>query len=145
MLGFLVKGLAADLDVHREIGPHVERRVDVDQSQAAGFLDLLAQWAALQPAQLVVAPDQLVGPAAHLPPARVKQLGMRRRFRLGRRFVHMLQRLERQRGRAHVARLAVPHQLDLALVFEQDEAVLLGQRPAWISAIRSRLSASLRS
>ena len=46
------------------------------------------------------------------------------------RLVDVLQRLERQHGRADVARLAVPDQLDLALVLEQDEAVLLRQRLA---------------
>ena len=131
-VGFHVEGIAADLDVHREVGADVERRVDVDQLQAAGFLDLLAQRAGFQAGrnQLVVAPVQLVRPAAHLPPARVEQLGLQRCIRLRPRLVHVLERLERQHRRAHVARLAVPHQLDLALVLEQHEAVLPGQRPA---------------
>jgi len=40
----------------------------------------------------------------------------------------VLQRLERQHGGADLAALAVPHQLHLALVLEQDEAILLRQR-----------------
>ena len=39
----LVECLAADLDVHAEVGAHVERRVDVDQLEPARVLDLLAQ------------------------------------------------------------------------------------------------------
>ena len=71
-----MEGLAADLDVHAEIGADIEGRVDVDQLEAAGVLDLLAQRAALQRRedQLVVAPDELVGPALQLTPARVEQI-----------------------------------------------------------------------
>ena len=47
----------------------------------------------------------------------------------------MFERLERQHGRAHVARLAVPDQLDLALVLEQDEAVFLRQRLALLDQL----------
>jgi len=123
----------AHLELEGEhVGADVEWRVDIDQLQPAGLLDLLAQRAALQARQdqLVVAPDQLVGPALDLPPARVEEFGLRRGPRLGPRLVDVLQRLERQHRRAHVARLAVPHQLDLPLVLEQDEAVSLGQWPA---------------
>ena len=45
---FLVEGLAADLDVHAEIRADVEGRIDVDQLEAAGVLDLLAQRARLE-------------------------------------------------------------------------------------------------
>ena len=71
----LVEGLAADLDVHAEIRAHVEGRVDVDQLEAAGVLDLPAQRARLEGRQdqLVVAPDELVGPALELPAAAVEQ------------------------------------------------------------------------
>ena len=48
-------------------------------------------------------------------------------FGLGARLVDVLQRLERQHRSADVARLAVPDQLDFALVLEQDEAVFLRQ------------------
>jgi len=37
-----VESLAADLDVHAEIRANVEGRIDVDQLQAAGVLDLLS-------------------------------------------------------------------------------------------------------
>jgi len=43
-----VEGLTADLDVHAEVRSHVERGVDVDQLQAAGVFNLLAQWACFQ-------------------------------------------------------------------------------------------------
>lgn len=45
---FLVKGLVADLYIHREIGADIERRIDVDEFEAARILDLPAQRAALQ-------------------------------------------------------------------------------------------------
>ena len=45
---FLVESLAADLDVHGEVGADVERRVDVDELQAARVLDLAAQGARLE-------------------------------------------------------------------------------------------------
>ena len=62
---FLVEGLAANLDVHAEVRAHVEGRVNVDELEAAGVLDLAAQRAALEGGEdeLVVAPDEFVGPA----------------------------------------------------------------------------------
>ena len=65
-VGLLGEGVVADLDVHAEVGAHVEGRVDVDELDAALLLDLLAQRAVLQAGEdeLVVAPDELVGPAA---------------------------------------------------------------------------------
>jgi hypothetical protein len=44
----LGEGVAADLDVHREIGAHVEGGIDVNQFQPALGLDLLPQWSVLQ-------------------------------------------------------------------------------------------------
>lgn len=44
----LVERLAADLDVHREVGADVEGRIDVDQLQPARVFNLLAQCAALE-------------------------------------------------------------------------------------------------
>src|ERR1017187_4063263 len=54
-----VEGLAANLDVHAEIRTHVEGRVNVDQLEAAGLLNLAAECAALEGGEdeLVVAPD----------------------------------------------------------------------------------------
>ena len=43
-----MEGLAADLDIHAEIRADVEGRVDVDQLEPAGILDLLAQRAGLK-------------------------------------------------------------------------------------------------
>jgi hypothetical protein len=61
-------------DVHPEISADVERGVDVDELEAALALDLVAQRAVLQAGedQLVVAPDELVGPAFELPAAGVE-------------------------------------------------------------------------
>ena len=69
----LGEGVVADLDVHAEVGADVEGRVDVDQLDAAVGLDLLAQRAVLEAGQdeLVVAPDELVGPAVELAAAGV--------------------------------------------------------------------------
>ncbi len=68
-------------------------------------------------------------------PARVEQTELRRFRRFLARLVHVLQRLERQHGGADVAGLAVPHQLHLALVLEQDEAVFLRQRLALLDEL----------
>src|SRR5690606_714350 len=43
------------------------------------------------------------------------------------RLVHVFQRLEGQHGGADAGALAVPHQLNLALILEQQEAVFLRQ------------------
>ena len=69
-----MEGLTADLDVHAEVRAHVEGRVDVDELQASGVFDLAAERAALEGRknQLVVAPDEFVGPALDLPPAHVE-------------------------------------------------------------------------
>lgn len=78
-------------------------------------------------------PDQLVCPALERAAAGVEHVE-RAEFRLLlARLVHMLQALERQHGGAHIARLAVPDQLHLAPVLEQDEAVFLRQRFALLN------------
>ena len=66
---------------------------------------------------LLVQPLQLAAAA-------VEQVVLRRSVSAAR-LVDVLERLERQNGRADVAGLAVPDQLDLALVLEQEEAVFL--------------------
>ena len=133
----LGEGVVADLDVHAEVGPHIEGRVDVDQLDAPLSLDLLAQRAVLEAGedQLVVAPDELVGPALELPPPLVhieQQLLRIGTFlvALGTRFVHLLNRLKRQNDVADFIRLAVPDQLDLPFVVEQQKPILLRQRLA---------------
>jgi hypothetical protein len=67
-VGLLMKSLAADLDVHAEVRADIERRVDVDELQAACVLDLSAERSAFQGGEdeFVVAPDELVGPALEL-------------------------------------------------------------------------------
>ncbi|HNP82599.1 MAG TPA: hypothetical protein PKN47_14140 [Nitrospira sp.] len=69
-----MEGLTADLDVHAEVRAHVEGRVDVDELQASGVFDLAAERAALEGRQnqLVVAPNEFVGPTLNLPPAHIK-------------------------------------------------------------------------
>jgi hypothetical protein len=47
----------------------------------------------------------------------------------------VLERLERQDGGADLAGLAIPDQLDLALVREEEEAVFLGQRLALLDEL----------
>src|SRR5438445_3810242 len=67
-VGLFVEGLAANLDVHAEVRADVEGRVNVDELEAAGVLDLAAERAALEGGEdeLVVAPDEFVGPAFDL-------------------------------------------------------------------------------
>src|SRR5688572_21183398 len=64
-----------DLDVHGEVGADVEGRVDVIEFEAALFFNLVPQRDVFEAGedQLVVAPDELVGPALHLTPAGVEQ------------------------------------------------------------------------
>src|SRR6266850_5172273 len=71
-----VEGLAANLDVHAEVRAHVEGRVNVDELEAAGVLDLAAQRAALEGGEdeFVVAPDEFVGPAFDLAAAGVDEI-----------------------------------------------------------------------
>jgi len=132
-VGLFGKGITANLDIHREIRAHVERRIDVDQFEAALFLDLFAQRAVLQRGkdELVVAPDQFVCPALELSAAKIEKVSLQSTiFRLLRaRLVHLLDDLKGQDDIADLARLAVPDQFHLPLVLKQQKAVLLRQRP----------------
>ncbi|MGE3900841.1 MAG: hypothetical protein AB7G48_03330 [Nitrospiraceae bacterium] len=124
-----MEGLPADLDIHAEVRTHVEGRVDIDEPQAAGLLDLAAERPGLERRenQLVVAPDELIRPALDLPPAHVEiQLAVLALFLS--RLVDMFEGLERQHGGTDFAAFAVPHQLDFALVGKEEEAILLRQR-----------------
>jgi hypothetical protein len=80
-IGLLVEGLAADLNVHGEVRADVEGRVDVDELEAAGVLDLAAQRARLERGEdeLVVAPDEFVGPALGLAARGVEEFFIRPR------------------------------------------------------------------
>ena len=125
-----VEGLAANLDVHAEVRAHVEGRVDVDELEAAGVLDLAAERAALEGGEdeLVVAPDEFVGPALDLPPAAIE---LEAEFLVVALFlpglVNVLEGLEGEDGGADFAGLAVPDEFDLTLVGEEEEAVFLGE------------------
>src|SRR5699024_5115681 len=72
-VGLLVEGLVADGDVHGKVGTDIERRVDVDELEATGILDLAAQRTGLQRGQnqFVVAPQMslLVQPRVWRPRA----------------------------------------------------------------------------
>ena len=69
------RGVAPHFDVHRKVGPHVERRIDVDELQAALRLEFLAQRPVLQRRQdqFVVAPDEFIRPPLELPAAGIRQ------------------------------------------------------------------------
>ena len=117
-----MEGFPADLDVHGEVRPDVEGRVDVDGLQPAGVLDLAAQRAGLEGGEdeLVIAPDEFVGPALGLAAAHVEEVGLERGT-CGRDahtpwLVDVLQRLEGQDGGANVTGFTIPDQLDLALL-----------------------------
>ena len=60
-----VEGLAADFNVHAEVRANVERRVNVDELQPAGVLNLPPERAGFERREneLVVAPNQFVRPA----------------------------------------------------------------------------------
>jgi hypothetical protein len=113
-----VEGLAADLDVHAEVRAHVEGRVNVDELEAAGVLDLAAERAALEGGEdeLVVAPDEFVGPALDLPAAPVEPKFVVLRLLPG--LVNMFERLEGEDGGADFAGLPVLDELHLAFVGE---------------------------
>lgn len=72
-VGLLREFVVANLDIHGEIRAYVERWVDVDELDPSLSLDLLAQWPILETGEdeLVVAPDQLVGPSLDLTSTRV--------------------------------------------------------------------------
>jgi hypothetical protein len=75
-------------------------------------------------------PDELVGPALKLPSSGVKQTLLQRRIAglLGARLIHLLDHLKRRYDVADFVGLAVPDEFHLALFFEEQEAVLIGQR-----------------
>ena len=131
-----VEGLAANLDVHAEVRAHVEGRVNVDALEAAGVLDLAAERAALEGGEdeLVVAPDEFVGPALDLPAAGVEaEFLVVALFLPG--FVDVFEGLEGEDGGADFAGLAVPDEFDLALVGEEEEAVFLRERLALLDEL----------
>ena len=130
-VGLFVEGLAANLDVHGEIRADVEGRVNVDELEAAGVLDLAAERAALEGGEdeLVVAPDEFVGPAFDLPAT-----GIEAEFLGGALFlpgfVNVFEGLEGEDGGTNFAGFAVPNEFDLAFVREEKEAVFFRERLA---------------
>jgi hypothetical protein len=55
----LMKGLAADLDIHAEVRAYVEGRVNVDELQPAGVLDLSAERPALSEERISLLSPQM--------------------------------------------------------------------------------------
>ena len=98
---------------------------------AVGF-DLLAHGAVLQAGEdeLVVAPNELVRPAGHLATSEVEGVLLQCEVfgLLGAWFVHLFDDLKWQLDVAGLAGLAVPHQLYLAFVVEQEKSIAFGQR-----------------
>ena len=74
-----MKSLATDFNVHAEVSADIEGWVDVYQLQSASVLDLLSEGTCLERRknQLVVAPDEFIGPALDLPTARVEPVELR--------------------------------------------------------------------
>jgi hypothetical protein len=112
-----VEGLAADLDVHAEVRAHVEGRVDVDELEAARVFDLATERATFERGknELVVAPDEFVGPAFDLPPADVEAEFFLFALFLPR-LIDVFKRLEGKDGRADLAGFAIPDEFHLALL-----------------------------
>lgn len=114
-VGLFVKGLAADFDVHGEVRADIEGRVDIDEFEAAGVFDLTAERAGFERRenQLVVAPDEFVGPAFDLASAHAEAefvlVGL-----LLTRLIDMFQGLKREDGGANLAGFSVPDEFDLA-------------------------------
>ena len=73
-VGLFVEGFAADLDVHGEVCADVEGGIDVDEFEAARVLDLTAQGPAFEGGEdeLVIAPNEFVGPALDLAASHIK-------------------------------------------------------------------------
>jgi hypothetical protein len=122
-----MKGFAADLDVHGEVGADVERWVDVDEFETASILDLAAEGAGFKGGEdeLIVAPNEFIGPALELATGGVHQLILGGGLLAG--FVDVFEGLKREDGGADVAGLAGPSEFDLTFVVEEEEAVFLGE------------------
>jgi hypothetical protein len=114
-----VEGLAANLDVHAEVRAHVERRVNVDELQPAGVLDLPPERAGFERGenQFVVAPNQLVRPAFKLASAGVEGKFLVVVLFLSR-FVNVFERLKRKNGGANFAGLSVPDEFNFPFVIK---------------------------
>ncbi len=110
---------------------------DVDELEAAGVLDLAAQGPGLEGGEdeLVVAPDEFVGPALDLAAGGVEEFGLKSGTTFFARFVDVFEGLEGEDGGADLAGFAVPDEFHLALVLEEQEAVALGQRLALLDAL----------
>ena len=124
-----MEGLAADLDVHGEIRADIEGRVNVDELEAAGILDLTAERAALERGE-----DELVRPAFEMPAAHVETEFLVVALLLAR-LVNVFEGLKRKDSGTDLAGLSVPGEFDLAFVLEEERAVFLRERFALVDEI----------
>ena len=129
---FFLRRFAADFDVEAEVGADGEGRVNIDELQPALGFDVQAQGAVGEAGEdeLVVAPDELVGPALELPPPEVGLeegegfagfLG----FLSG--FVNMLDGVERECDVGDFLGAPVPEKEDVLLVGEELVDEVLGE------------------
>jgi len=124
--------LVTDLDVHREVRPDIEGRIDVDHLDAALFFDLFPEGSVLQAGedQLVVAPDQLIRPAFELP-APVIIPDIERLLDLCVRFfpwlIHLFDDLEGEDGGVDFICFSVPDEFDFAFFSKEEESVGIGE------------------
>src|SRR6266853_19146 len=133
MVGCLWKVSPPNFDVHAEIRADIEGWVYVNEFEAACVFDLAAERSGFERGknELVVAPDELVGPTFELAAAGVEGEFLVVVFFFSG-FVNMLQRLEGENGGANFAGFAVPSEFNFALVLEEDEPVSLRERLAGI-------------
>ena len=124
--------LVTDFDVHREVCPDIEGRIDVDHLDAALFFDLFPEGSVLQAGedQLVVAPDQLIRPAFELP-APVIIPDIERLLDLCVRFfpwlIHLFDDLEGEDGGVDFICFSVPDEFDFAFFSKEEESVGIGE------------------
>jgi len=124
--------LVPNLNVHREVRPDIEGRIDVDQLDTALFLDLFPEGSVLQAGEdeLVVASDQLVRPACKLPAPLIISY-IKRLLDLCVLFlswlIHLFDDLEGEDGGADFIRFAVPDEFDFAFFAKEEKAVGIGE------------------
>ena len=131
-VGLLGEGIITNLDIHAEISTHVKRRVDVNQLDAALTLNLFTHRAILKAGEneLVIAPDELVGPALELAAAgiQIEHTHLQTGVFFGTGLVHLLNHLKGQNDITDLAGFTIPDQFHLSFVSEQEKAVLVRQR-----------------
>jgi hypothetical protein len=132
-VGFIGEGFVANFDVHGEINADIEGGIDIDELDAALLFDFVAERAAAEGGEdeLVVASDEFVGPALELAVAGIEEAGLESGVGglFGARLIDLLDDLKGEGDVADFAGLAVPDELDFALVVEEEEAVVVREGP----------------